>query len=418
MRIRRSGFTLIELLVVIAIIAILAVVVVLTLNPAELLRQARDSNRISDISTIRNAVSLYLTDANTTSTVLGTASTTYTSVIDLTATTTAGTNCGTLGLMPATGWTYHCPASSTYRNPTTLGWIPINFSGMTMGNPLSALPVDPTNSTSGYFYSFVPGANGNFALTALLESNKYLKPIGSNGSNYDLARYTIGSNLALVGSSEGLVRNWPYEEGTGTITAEISGAATSPDNGTFSGQAASNDWSSLAAKIGTGAAQLIQGGQIAYATNSALPNASAISVTAWVAVSSTAGHANFNYLTNNIANPGGWNLGSDSSGNIAFTVYDTSDIAHTASGCASSYTTGSWHFAVGTYDGTTVKVYLDGNTTPCGTSALANQTLYSGGTLISTAPSGPTKTVWFDDMRVLARTLPPAEIAALYKAEN
>ena len=37
---RSSGFTLIELLVVIAIIAILAVVVVLTLNPAELLRQS------------------------------------------------------------------------------------------------------------------------------------------------------------------------------------------------------------------------------------------------------------------------------------------------------------------------------------------------------------------------------------------
>ena len=42
---KRSGFTLIELLVVIAIIAILAVVVILTLNPAQLLAQARDSTR-------------------------------------------------------------------------------------------------------------------------------------------------------------------------------------------------------------------------------------------------------------------------------------------------------------------------------------------------------------------------------------
>jgi prepilin-type N-terminal cleavage/methylation domain-containing protein len=38
------GFTLIELLVVIAILAIIAVVVILTLNPAELLRQSRDAN--------------------------------------------------------------------------------------------------------------------------------------------------------------------------------------------------------------------------------------------------------------------------------------------------------------------------------------------------------------------------------------
>src|ERR1035438_1141793 len=60
MRMKKGGFTLIELLVVIAIIAILSVVVVLTINPAELLRQSRDSNRVSDMSTLRTAVSLYL----------------------------------------------------------------------------------------------------------------------------------------------------------------------------------------------------------------------------------------------------------------------------------------------------------------------------------------------------------------------
>ncbi|KKW47096.1 MAG: hypothetical protein UY99_C0042G0007, partial [Parcubacteria group bacterium GW2011_GWA1_59_11] len=43
----RSSFTLIELLVVIAIVAILSAVVIITLNPAELLKQSRDSNRLS-----------------------------------------------------------------------------------------------------------------------------------------------------------------------------------------------------------------------------------------------------------------------------------------------------------------------------------------------------------------------------------
>ena len=60
----RSGFTLIELLVVIAIIAILSVVLILTLNPAELLRQARDSNRVSDLATLKSAISLYLADVS------------------------------------------------------------------------------------------------------------------------------------------------------------------------------------------------------------------------------------------------------------------------------------------------------------------------------------------------------------------
>jgi prepilin-type N-terminal cleavage/methylation domain-containing protein len=52
----RHDFTLIELLVVIAIIAILSVIVILTLNPAQLLMQARDSNRISDMSTLNDAL--------------------------------------------------------------------------------------------------------------------------------------------------------------------------------------------------------------------------------------------------------------------------------------------------------------------------------------------------------------------------
>ncbi len=59
---RESGFTLIELLVVIAILAILAVVVVLTLNPAGLLQEARDSNRISDMATLKSAIAMYIVD--------------------------------------------------------------------------------------------------------------------------------------------------------------------------------------------------------------------------------------------------------------------------------------------------------------------------------------------------------------------
>src|SRR5258708_6841103 len=73
--VKRQGFTLIELLVVIAIIAVLSVVVILSLNPAELLRQARDSNRISDMATLKSAVSLYLADV--TSPFIGTSSICY-----------------------------------------------------------------------------------------------------------------------------------------------------------------------------------------------------------------------------------------------------------------------------------------------------------------------------------------------------
>src|SRR5271163_765603 len=84
----RKGFTLIELLVVIAIIAILAVVVILTLNPAELLRQARDSNRESDFATLKSAIGLYSADVSTTTWLCGYSCVSTTTIFLSAATTT------------------------------------------------------------------------------------------------------------------------------------------------------------------------------------------------------------------------------------------------------------------------------------------------------------------------------------------
>lgn len=61
---QRKSFTLIELLVVLALVAILSVVVVVTLNPAELLKQARDSNRLSDLATINTSLNLFSADVH------------------------------------------------------------------------------------------------------------------------------------------------------------------------------------------------------------------------------------------------------------------------------------------------------------------------------------------------------------------
>ncbi|MFH1522564.1 MAG: prepilin-type N-terminal cleavage/methylation domain-containing protein [Patescibacteria group bacterium] len=52
----RKGFTLIELLIVIAIIAIIASVVFVALDPLTRFREARDTNRWSNIASILNAI--------------------------------------------------------------------------------------------------------------------------------------------------------------------------------------------------------------------------------------------------------------------------------------------------------------------------------------------------------------------------
>jgi prepilin-type N-terminal cleavage/methylation domain-containing protein len=188
----KKGFTLIELLVVIAVIAILAVLVILTLNPAQLLAQSRDSSRLSDMATLTSALNLYVEDQGVASSFsFGNPSTTYISMPDPSATSTAGDQCQGLGMSTSTVW--HCASSSTYRNANGTGWIPVNFSNITSGSPVGNLPVDPTNQTStNLFYSY--GTNGpNFEISANPESQKYITLTASNTT-----MFKAGSNLALL----------------------------------------------------------------------------------------------------------------------------------------------------------------------------------------------------------------------------
>ena len=58
----QNGFTLIEILVVIGIIAILATVVLVAINPARQFKQARDTQRTSNVNAILDAVDQYIAD--------------------------------------------------------------------------------------------------------------------------------------------------------------------------------------------------------------------------------------------------------------------------------------------------------------------------------------------------------------------
>ena len=191
----RDGFTLIELLMVVAIIAVVSVIVLIVVNPAELLRQSRDSARLASLETINKTIGIFAADQTTG---FGIASTTYLSVPDPTASTT----CGGLNLNVSSTYALQCSTTSTFKNTNGSGWIPLALNKISSGVPISQWPVDPTNATSAGLY-FTYGTSGStWDLSAGMESVKYngsgnYNVVTKDGGQYN-DRFEIGTNLTIM----------------------------------------------------------------------------------------------------------------------------------------------------------------------------------------------------------------------------
>ncbi len=144
---KKRGFTLIELLVVISIIGLLASVILASVNSAR--SKSRDARRVSDLSQMQNALELYY----------------------------------------STNGSY--PNLSICESVPIVGFTSWNTCWATLlSGYISAMPVDPTNSTTTYnWYSYqygtqrngcsplVPGgAPGKYVLTARLENSAAANP--------------------------------------------------------------------------------------------------------------------------------------------------------------------------------------------------------------------------------------------------
>jgi prepilin-type N-terminal cleavage/methylation domain-containing protein len=173
----KKGFTLIELLIVIGILAILATAVVLVLNPAQILAQARDAQRISDLSSVKSAIALYLaTVTSTPSMTAGPRSTAFTSC-----------HFGTCTL----------PATTDLTKVDGNGWVGVNLTLTSGGSSLGALPIDPLNNSTSSQYSYKADATLlTFELDGVLESQKYA-PLMANDGGTNSAFYEIGTSLSL-----------------------------------------------------------------------------------------------------------------------------------------------------------------------------------------------------------------------------
>lgn len=413
----KKGFTLIELLVVIAIIAILAVVIVLTINPAELLRQGRDATRVSDMGTINKAVSLYYQDAmNSPSTMfMGTSSVIYVSVPDPTASAPAGNNCSGLGLPTApTGYTYHCAASSTYFKTDGTGWIPINFNSYSAGTVISKLPTDPVNTTStNLYYTYETDGIGGFKVAAFFESQKDA-PQMANDSGNDPELYEKGSNLALA-SGRGLVGYWPMDEGSGTSTLDASGNV---NTGTWSGTQTGSSGYYSTGRVGPWSGMFDGATDGISISNSASLNTLTGSFTISHWIKTTAATVQM-YTISNAGSSNGYRFGL-SGGKIAFLVGNGSTYTETTCG-SKAVNDGTWHMISGVFNlsgANQFSCYLDG-------AIQANVSLPSSYSGMQTNAPGigkpPCCQIFngsLDDIRIYNRALSAAEIQEMYNAEK
>lgn len=241
---KARGFTLLEILIVIAIIAILAAFLIWVLNPAEILRRGRDSQRLSDLKTLNQALAYYLTvvsnpsldgrmdnwceDSKTWDPFPDPGGKIWLSLIK-------------------DGWLYWNPpgshpdpkgnwddsysmgdpyplwavSSGNPRNIDGTGWIFINFTTISGGSPISTLPVDPINDVdpSGtavenddFLYRYTcketetPGGWKCGALTweidAQLESQEYQEKKTTDGGDH-VNMYEVGTCLYLLPDDTG-----------------------------------------------------------------------------------------------------------------------------------------------------------------------------------------------------------------------
>jgi hypothetical protein len=98
----------------------------------------------------------------------------------------------------------------TVGNVDGMGWLPINFTSISGGSPISNLPVDPTNFINGgsqnvgqanlhYHYACRYPSFG-FELMVLMESNQY-KTIDNKAENDggdDSMSYEVGTDLRIL----------------------------------------------------------------------------------------------------------------------------------------------------------------------------------------------------------------------------
>lgn len=118
----------------------------------------------------------------------------------------------------STGWNYHCSTSANYTKINGTGWIPVDLTSVqfSAGTLFASLPKDPINTVAnGYYYTYIPGS---WALSATMESEKYIASNAANDGGQVSTRFEVGNeivlneNLLYAIPTNGLVGYWKFKD--------------------------------------------------------------------------------------------------------------------------------------------------------------------------------------------------------------
>src|SRR6185312_4948061 len=173
-----------------------------------------------------------------------------------------------------------------------------------------------------------------------------------------LTTAALAASPALAAS--GPVGIWKLDEGSGTTVSDSSGNG---NNGVMSGGV------SWVPGVFGSSGLAFGPGEVKVNDNNALEPAASVTVSAWVRSARSPGA--FRYIVAKGANgciAASYGLYSGPSGGLQFYVSKGRGSTFARSRDAGQTTwDGQWHLAVGTYDGTTIRLYIDGNQVGSGT---------------------------------------------------
>ena len=315
---------------------------------------------------------------------------------------------------PPITWSYFCALPTTYRQVNGSGWVPIDFTSLSGVTTLPILPIDPINAvTNGLYYTYVKG--GSWKLTALFESQKQAKTMASDGGP-DLGIFEIGTNLNLANFQRGLVGYWKFDENSDFVASDSADVGGYGSPGSYPGVLTPFPTDGPTWSPGLIGSAISFDGNNDYIniTNGSDLNPAKITVALWI-------------KNNSPPAPNDGVLGKVSDVNWSFTGYglfynSASQVRFFVNHYANrvAYANFSnpteWHHFVGTYDGSTVRIYVDGVEGTQGAflgSIIANTNNLTIGRIFEDTYNIK---ALIDDVRIYERALSAIEIQALYNA--